>query len=151
MANLIRTSLNAILAIIQNDTGAILAALPTPRSPFTQFGFAFTGISMNPPGAWVMPRSTEVGDDGNLLPQVDQITVKLAIVGSDPEDIADQTLDYVKAVDQALRDAAVAEIDPTILHLHPQLHDYGPLYEHAAGFGKFPEIHVVVERVEVDQ
>jgi hypothetical protein len=141
-------ALDSIEGILQTDTEALLAAMPTPRDPFREFKRAFSGIMLNPPTVWSMPRMTTIGEEGQFLEQVHLVTVKFGITGSDPDLITDAALDYMRAIDLALRNATVAELDPTILHLHPQQHDYGPLYADGKGFARFPELHVVVESVE---
>jgi hypothetical protein len=149
--NFIRTSLDVVQQIIQKDTADRLQEMDTPRVPFAEVARAFTGMMKNPPAAWVMPRMTDLPDnDGNLIPEQDLVTVKLGVAGSDAESVEDAALDYVRAVDEALRAAAVAELDPTILHLRVRQHDYGPLWQKEGGFARFPELHLVIDRLEVE-
>jgi hypothetical protein len=148
--NFIRTALDVVQTIIERDTPALLAAMNKPRDPFRQVGRAYTGQLPNPPAAWVMPRTTAFASEGQLISQADLITVKIGIVGAEPEAIADAALDYVKAVDLALRNAAAGELDATVMRIYVVQHDYGPLFGGAAGgFARFPEVHLQVERVEV--
>jgi hypothetical protein len=145
----IRKSLDVVASILKADTAAILQAMETPRDPLRGVGRAFTGLMPAAPYAWVMPRSTAFDDTTNPETQQDLVTVKIGITGGDPEAVAEAALDYVAAVDRALRDADYTELDPTILHLHVHVHDYGPLFEGKGAFARFPEIHLEVTRVEV--
>lgn len=148
--NYISTSLKMVQAIIANDTAALLAAMETARAPFTSVGFAFTGMLKNPPQAWVMPHQTAFDPEGQRQEQSDLVTVKLGIVAGEPELLVASVLDYVAAVDTALRNATVSELDPSVLRLFVQMHDYGPLFSgEKGGFAVFPEMHLVVERLEV--
>jgi len=147
MAEHISTSIRVLKAILVNDTPTILSGMT--RAPFTGVGTFFSGMMPSPPYAWVQPRSTEFDDETQVETQRDQVTVKIGISGSDPEAIAAAALDYVAAVDQAIRDAADAELDPTITHLHIQAHDYGLLYVDKGGFARYPEIHLEITRREV--
>ena len=60
-------------------------------------------------------------------------------------------LPILKAVSLALHEQPIGQIDGTILRLHVQSHDYGPLYESGKGFVRLPEIHLVIDRLEVLQ
>lgn len=153
MANpqFILIALNCIQSILENDTAELLANMATPRDAFREFKWAFTGMMVNPPTVWIMPRTTQISDEGQLIEQVHLVTVRIGLMGGDPEDIAHAAVDYMTAVDLALRNAAVSELDETILHLHPQEHDYGPLFQGNGGFAKFPELHVAVESVELPE
>jgi hypothetical protein len=149
MGRYIGTSIDVVRAILEADTPRPLAAMATPREPLRGIGRVFTGLMPAAPYAWVMPRTTTFDDSTEPETEYDLVTVKLGVTGGDPEALIEAALDYVSAVDEALRDAQTEELDETILHLHVHAHDYGPVYELKGAFARFPEIHLEVTRREV--
>lgn len=149
MANLrfIRAALEAVTAVLKADTPGILQGMQ--RDPFAYFGRAFVGIVPAPPSVWVMPRTTAIAPEGWSPKQQDLVTVKIGVVGGEPELVVDAALDYVLAVTLAVWDRAVEQTDNTILRVHVQSQDYGPLYESGKSFARFPEVHLVIDRQEV--
>ena len=149
LANYIDPVLDAVIAVLQNYTPGLLAANCTPRAPFNSIGREFVGIMPSPPQAWVMPVRTEIRDQENTLPQQSVVTVKIGIVGAEPETLVDMALDYVRAVSNAVLMADPAnDWGPNIIRVHPQVQDYGPLYERGTTFARFPEVHLVVTHEE---
>jgi len=154
MADYIGPVLDAVIAVLQKYTPDLLTALSdsndTPRAPFTLIGREFIGILPSPPQAWVMPVRTEIRDQENTLPQQSVVTVKIGIVGGEPEAMVDMALDYVRAVSDAVLMADPAnDWGANIIRVHPQVHDYGPLYERGTTFARFPEVHLVVTHEEL--
>ena len=148
MAQYMRTALDVVQSILISDTPALLAAMTTPRDPFTSVGRAFVGLAPAPPQCWVMPQRTTPKTEGTIVASASEITVKAGIVGAEPEMVADAAIDYINAIDMALRDALPQEFDFTVLRIHIQEHDYGPLYERGKTFARFPEAHLVVHMEE---
>ena len=148
MAQYMRTALDVVQSILINDTPALLAAMTTPRDPFTSVGRAFVGLAPAPPQCWVMPQRTTPKTEGTIVASSSEITVKAGIVGAEPEMVAEAALDYINAIDMALRDVAPQALNVAVLRICIQEHDYGPLYERGKTFARFPEAHVIVHMEE---
>lgn len=143
MADFIRTAIERVKQQLEHTTPELLTAAGV--TPFRKFGYVFTGVSPNPPELWVEPRRTQFDPEGQLQNQQHELVIKLAVMGSSPEQIAEAALVYVKACDDAL---STIQFDQTMLRVFIAEHDYGPLYSLGGGFARFPELHVVVETIE---
>ena len=150
MANYVRPVVDAVAAVLEKYTPALLAAMETPRDPFREYLRAFTGQLKNPPAVWVMPGRTAIDPEATVLRQQSVITVRIGVTGSEPEDLMDAALDYVRAVSDAVLVASGgADWGQDILRVFPEVHDYGPLYTQGKAFARFPEVHLVADHAEL--
>lgn len=137
----------AAISILETYTPALLAA--AARDPFAEYGRAFTGVVANTPAVYVMPvRTSFDADIQGCFGELHQITIKFAVTGSDPEDLADAALAYMKAIDEAIQQATGADWGTAASRVFIQGHDYGPLYERGGSYAKFPELELIVEAQE---
>jgi hypothetical protein len=150
MADYIRPVLAAIASVLQKYTPGLLAQMTPPRGPFLDYLRAFTGQVKNPPSVWVMPGQTQLAEEGTTLSQQSLVTVKIGVLGSEPEDVMDAAQDYVRAVSDAILMADPAnDWGANILKVFPQVHHYGPLFEQGRTFARFPEVHLSVSHEDV--
>jgi len=149
MANYLRPVLDAVQAVLEKYTPGLLAALNRP--PFVEFLRVFTGQLKNPPTAWIMPRRTAIAEEPTALEQKSEVMVKIGVLGSEPEEVVEASLDYVKAVtDAVLMADPAADWGINILRVHPQIQDYGPLQDQGRTFARFPEVHLIIDHAETE-
>jgi hypothetical protein len=127
-------------------TGQFLAQ--RDRAAFNSFDRIFVGIALNAPQLWVMGMRTVLAEEGSMVAQVHEVTVQLAVMAGEPELAKAAAVDYVWAVDQALRYPA-APWDIRVTRVFVQSHEYGPVYTKGQSFTRFPEVKVAVLMQEV--
>lgn len=117
---------------------------------FRDVGQAWTGNPPNFPCCFVRPERTLFDpDQQQARSQVHHFTVKIGVLGGDPEDVIADSLAMVKAVDEALTASDPAQW-PSVRWLWIAGHHYGPLFERAGGgISRFPEIDLLVEVTEL--
>ncbi|MDE2097864.1 MAG: hypothetical protein KGL39_11495 [Patescibacteria group bacterium] len=148
MAFYIAPIVAAVIGILQKYTPDALSGAGVPS--FTGFGMLFTGTTMNPPEAWVMPVRTPIEDDEHTYAETHIITIKFSVTGTEPDQIATAAMVYMKAISDALQAAQPSDWGAVIpLHTHVFEHDYGPTFSKDGVTAKFPEAHVQVEVQEV--
>ncbi len=150
MAEYIKPVIDAVLAALE---ARVPAALPTDREPIVEYGRQFTGIIANMPALYVMPRRTLFDPDAQGIENMaHELQITLAVSGSQPGDVTDAAMAYVKAVHDAIKAAdAAREITVTggqVNRVFVVSHDYGPLFEKGGGLARFPEIDLLVEVAE---
>src|SRR6185437_1556739 len=98
LSDLIQPVLQRIVALLHD------MEMPDGLDPFRTVGMAWTGILVNPPGAWVLPVRTAFRDEGEgtTRSQIHSVTIRLGIVGDEPEKLTNRVLRYVQAVDAAI-------------------------------------------------
>jgi hypothetical protein len=131
--------------------------LPTDQEPVTEFGRQFTGVTVSFPAVYVMPLRTVFDEDAqNYVHQAHQIQIKLAVSGSQPGDVTDAAMTYIKAVHLAIAQAdaagefADAVTAGQVLRVFVSAHDYGPLFDRGSVLARFPEIELLVEVAEAE-
>jgi hypothetical protein len=140
------------LAVITALTPELLGELP----PFATLGKLFTGAVVNFPGVWVMPVRTAIGDEGTgKIDEVHQVTVKVAVSASDPEELPGLAMAYVKACTLAIEHTSPAEWDAAltgggVLHVHVSGHNYGVAFERGGTFAMLPDLYVEFEVSELE-
>jgi len=139
-----------ILAVLQAHTPALLGSLPG----FETYKKHFTGVVENWPAVWVMPVRSEFDPEvtGHSA-QRHLITIKLAISGSEPNELAEQAMAYMQVIHLALAASWPGEWCTTlaagqVLGLRVRSHDYGPLWEQGQMLARFPEMEVAVDTAE---
>ena len=111
MADFIQVAVDGVMALIQTYTPALLAAMATPRTPFTSIGRAYVAQLPNPPQCWVIPSRITFDDEGQgTRREACEVRVKLGISSASPEDLVRTALDYVRAIDGALSSARPADV-----------------------------------------
>ncbi len=150
MADYVKPVIDAVLAALEKR---MPAALPVDREPVREFGRQFTGIVGNMPAVYVMPRRTLFDPDTQgVANMAHEIQITLAVGGSEPGQVTDAAMVYVRAVHQAILEAdAAREITVTggqVNRVYIASHDYGPLWEKGGGLARFPEIELIVEAME---
>jgi hypothetical protein len=152
MAEFVGPVVDRALAILQARTPALLAA--AGQRAFQDLGRQFTGIAVNFPSVWVMPIRTEFDAEGSTRHQAHALTVKFAVEGSSPEDLAAVALAYMKAIDDAFTASDPADWvgaleSGQVQRVFVRAHDYGPLFERGQVMARFPEMDLVVETQEL--
>ena len=150
MAEYIKAAIDAVLAALAKR---MPAALPVDREPIVEYGRQFTGIVANMPALYVMPRRTLFDADAQGVENMaHELQITLAVSGSEPGDVTDAAMIYVRAVHQAIAAAdAAREITVEggqVGRVFVVSHDYGPLFEKGGGLARFPEIDLLVEVAE---
>jgi hypothetical protein len=170
---------NQLIAILQRDQQAALdivnAARPAGRQlkPFAAF-HKEAGTVQNWPAIVLVPQETsfDTNSDDDLRTQSVRFVCAMAITGADPEWLAEDALDTLRAVDMVLSSAALGDfyqalsiahrtvpggvttpLDPNttrVLDLRITRHDLGVLVSRArgAGLARGPQIEFVVEMEE---
>lgn len=144
MSELIEPVLNWMKGIVAG------AGLSDGLRPFAQVKVGFAP-AVNAPAAFVMPAKTQFPNagEGSGRNQTHLLTVRLCIVGSEPEQLTRDCLRYVKSIDAAMEGAPQTGMPPYMLRAFVIEHDYGPLFEGKGGLAYWPEIHCLVEVEEV--
>jgi len=170
---------NQLLAILQRDQQAALdlvnAGRPAGRElkPFTAF-YKEAAPVQNWPALVLVPQeiSFDANSDADLRTQSIRFICAMAITGTDPEWLAEDALDYLRAVDIVLTSAPLGDfstalainhrtvpsgqttpLDPAVsrvLDLRVTRHDLGVLVSRSrsAGLARGPQIEFVVELEE---
>ncbi|MBZ5545367.1 MAG: hypothetical protein LAO07_17075 [Acidobacteriia bacterium] len=170
---------NQLIAILQRDQQAALdivnAARPAGRAlkPFAAF-YKEAGTVQNWPAIVLVAQEVafDANSDADLRTQSIRFICAMAITGTDPEWLAEDALDYLRAVDTVLTSAPLADFclplaidhrtvpDGTTTGLDPDIskvqdlrivrHDLGVLVTRArgAGLARGPQIEFVVEMEE---
>jgi len=145
MAEFIRPVIEKLIGVLAARTPGLLAA----REPFTAIGKQYTGVAVNFPACWVMAVRTEFDPDiQGMLAEAHTLTVKFGVAGTEPDQLAEDAMAYMKAVDQAIT-ASVAAGEWQALRVFVRAHDYGPLWERGNVIARFPELELIVETTEV--
>jgi hypothetical protein len=170
---------NQLIAILQRDQQEALdivsAARPAGRKlkPFTAF-HKEAGTVQNWPAIVLVPQETsfDANSDDDLRTQSVRLVCAMAITGTDPEWLAEDALDYLRAVDMVLTSAPLGDfylalaishrtapggqtspLDSAVsrvLDLRVTRHDLGVLVSRSrgAGLARGPQIEFVVEMEE---
>ncbi len=141
----ISLALDEIRRAVTEGTPGLLASRDLP--PLNAVGGIFVGMTKNPPECWVMPAKTQFGEEGTFINQIHAVNVKVAVVAGEPELVVEAALRYVWAIDEAIR--GWVNWDARVLRVFVREHDYGPVFEHASTFARFPELHLAVQMSEV--
>ena len=150
MALYIAPIIAAIQGILAKYIPDLMATGNTGYPSFMEIGSEFTGIAPNPPQAWVMPVRTSIDDEPNYLAEKHEVSVRFAVIASDPEEIVAAAMVYMKAISDAMAMAQPSDWEAVVpTHTHIFEHDYGPLYERAGVMMRFPECHIEIEVAEV--
>lgn len=169
---------NQLLAILGRDQQAALDIVNTGRpsgralQPFKAFYKEAAPIQNWPALVVIAPETTfDLNSDPDLRTQTVRFICALAITGADPEWLADDALDYVRAVDLVLTSAPLSDfyapldvshrtipdgqtagLDPAvskILDLRITRHDLGTLVTRRAGaLARGPQIEFLIEMEE---
>jgi len=152
MPEFIKPVADAVLAALVKY---LPATIPSGYDQMAEFGKQFTGIVNNSPACFVMPGRTVFNPDAqNYRHQAHDLTVILALTGSETGDVTEAAEVYVAAVDGALAMAWAAGdfagiLTPgNVLGLFVSSHDYGPLRSKDGMLARFPEISLTVETAE---
>ncbi|HWQ55683.1 MAG TPA: hypothetical protein VN442_18495 [Bryobacteraceae bacterium] len=137
--------------ILQARTPALLAA--AQRGEFVDWGHAWTGVFGGIPGVRVSAVRSEFDPESTPCHARHQARIKLAVTGTDPDDVHAAAIAYVKAVHLALAaswpgDWVGTPAGGVTIRLFVMGHDYGPLFEGKGMVVKFPEMDVLVETEE---
>lgn len=166
---------NQLIAILQRDQQAALAIINATRppgrtlNPFAAF-FKEAAPIQNWPALVLVARSTQFdqASDTDLRTETHSFFCAMAISGSDPEWLADDALDYLRAVDMVLSSAPLGDfylplaishrtmpsgqtagLDSTIAKIQDlriTRHDMGALVARRGGtLARGPQIEFVVE------
>ena len=170
---------NQLIAILQRDQqealDAINAARPAGRAlkPFAAF-HKEAGTVQNWPALVLVPQETtfDTQSDDDLRTQSLHFICAMAITGTDPEWLAEDALDYLRAVDVVLTSAPLSDfylglaiahrtvpggqttpLDPTVsrvMDLRVTRHDLGVLVSRSrgAGLARGPQVEFIVEMEE---
>jgi hypothetical protein len=169
---------NQLIAILQRDQQAALdllnAARPAGRelAPFAAF-YKEAGTVQNWPAIVLVPQeiSFDANSDPDLRTQSVRFICAMAITGTDPEWLAEDAMDYLRAVDMLLTsaplgdfysplaidhrtapDGQTAPLDSSVsrvLDLRVTRHDLGMLVNRRGGsLARGPQIEFVVEMEE---
>lgn len=169
---------NQLIAILQRDQQAALAIINTTRppgrtlNPFAAF-FKEASPIQNWPALVLVSRTTQFDQisDADLRTQTHTFFCALAISGTDPEWLADDAMDYLRAVDIVLTSAPLGDfylplaishrtmptgqttgLDSTvskIQDLRITRHDMGALVARRGGaLARGPQIEFVIELEE---
>ncbi len=135
-----------IAPIVAWLVGVVQGVVPAELPGFAEVKQSWTGIALNWPVAAVMPRTS--GFDPEISAgshSQNLLTVKFGVQGMDPDQVAADAMAYMLAIDQAIE---AANWLPQIRRVFVESHDYGALYQKDGAFGKFPELHLLVEVYE---
>ena len=170
---------NQLIAILQRDQQAALDILNATRppgrelKPFTAFHKEVVTVQ-NWPAMVLVPQeiSFDANSDADLRTQSVRFICAMAMTGIDPEWLAEDAMDYLRAVDIVLTSAPLGDfysslainhrtvpdgqttpLDPSVsrvLDLRVTRHDLGALVarSRSAGLARGPQIEFVVEREE---
>jgi len=150
VAEYIKPVIDAVLTALEKR---VPAALPVDREPIREYGRQFSGIVANMPALYVMPRRTLFDPDAQGVENMaHELQITLAVSGTEPGDVTDAAMVYVRAVHQAIA-AADAAREITVMggqvnRVYVVGHDYGPLFAKGGGMARFPEIDLTVEVAE---
>ncbi len=139
-----------ILAVIEERTPALLGS----RDPFATYGKQFNWIVQNFPAVYAMPVRTEFDAEATgAAHQAHQVQIKIAIQGSEPDEIAVEAEAYMRAVHEALAaswpdDWLGTLADGKVQALLVRSHDYGPLFAKDNVLARYPELDLVVMTIE---
>lgn len=152
MADFIRPLVDNAIAILK---AKVAAHLPQNKPDFRQHGRIFTGVVLNFPAVWVQPVRTDFDEDSDhSRHQAHQIKIKIGLSAADPEELAKDALDYVRAVDLALTASEPKSWENklpsgVVMRTWVAAHDYGQVFEAGAGaLARFPELDLIVETEE---
>ena len=146
MADFIRPVLTWLVAVIESDTPALLAA--AQLDAFAEVKQSWTGVAINWPPCSVMPGHSDFDPEGTAVHGAHAFTVKFGVCGDDSDQVAADAIGYMKAIDAAITGAA-ADWLPQMSRVFILRHDYGPLFQKDGSFAKFPELHLEVETQEL--
>ncbi len=170
---------NQLIAILQRDQQEALNILDAGRpagralKPFGAF-HKEAGTVQNWPALVLVPQETafDTNSDADLRTQSVRLVAAMAITGADPEWLAEDALDYLRAVDIVLTSAPLGDfyvalainhrtvpagvtspLDPAtshVLDLRVTRHDLGVLVSRSrgAGLARGPQVEFVVELEE---
>lgn len=170
---------NQLIALLQRDQQEALdvinAARPAGRAlkPFAAF-HKEAGTVQNWPALVLVPQETtfDTQSDDDLRTQSLHFICAMAITGTDPEWLAEDALDYLRAVDTVLTSAPLSDfylalaishrtvpggqttpLDPAVsrvMDLRVTRHDLGVLVSRSrgAGLARGPQVECVVEMEE---
>jgi hypothetical protein len=170
---------NQLIAILQRDQQAALDIVNTARpagralKPFTAF-YKEAGTVQNWPAIVLVAQEVafEADSDADLRTQTLRFICAMAITGTDPEWLAEDALDYLRAVDVVLTSAPLGDFYLPRAHDHPTVpdgatsgldpdvskvqdlrvvrHDLGALVTRArgAGLARGPQLEFVIELEE---
>lgn len=152
MAELIAPIVSTMLSVLQARTPALLASADLP--PIAQWGSEWTGVVLAWPALWAMPIRTQFDPEGSLRHQLHDLTIKIGVQSTTPEQLATLAMAYMQVIDAALdasdpADWAAALTGGEVTRLFVQGHDYGPLYQRGNAMARFPEMTVQIETQEV--
>jgi hypothetical protein len=150
MAELIGPVIERVVWVLGQRTPGLLAA----QVPFAEYRKLWTGHAANLPACWVMPVRTVFAEEGSTLRQAHQVTVKIGVQTSDPEELAELVVAYMRAVHRALEqswpgDWVDAVSGGVVQNLFVREHDYGVVFQGGNMFARFPELDLVVEVEEL--
>jgi len=166
------------IALLERDiAGALALATPPAARPaypaFVSYKKALDNTPVNPPEAIVAVRSSAFSrEDNNYREQVHRLMVRPFLADQDPQFAAQAAYDYIRAIDQVLTSATMADWASQLAIAHPtraagaqtpglasiggkvldvwiESHDYGVLWSGPQGFGVMPTLTAVIEVVEV--
>jgi len=146
VSELIQPILDGFISLLQN-----LQFASDP--PLAEVKYSWTGQLINPPTASVLAGRTlfPAHGEGNLRSMIHQITIRLGIVGSDPEELTQRVMRYVQAVDAAIQALPNTVWGNTIrvTYVYIAEHDYGRMWTSGATVAFWPDIHLAVEVEEI--
>lgn len=134
---------DALMALLQAVT---VDDLP----PFGRVELGSTVTLISPPEASVIPLQTAFPDGGasnGSRVQEHFITVRLGLVGSDPEQLTRDALAYVRAVDAAI--SSYTDWPDSRLNVFVASHNYGVMFKGDRGVAYWPELQVQVSAEEL--
>ncbi|HEX4311884.1 MAG TPA: hypothetical protein VHZ25_17775 [Acidobacteriaceae bacterium] len=146
MSELIKPILDRFALLLNTMT------MPNGLTPFATIGRAWTGLLVNPPGAWVMPGRTAFPNqgEGTTRSQIHAITIRLGLTGADPEELTARALAYVQAVDAAIEELLDVSWPDFVKYVYVVEHDYGSMWTKGQGsVAMWPDIHCQVEVEEL--
>lgn len=152
MAEFIKPIVENALAVLQSRTPALLQA--ESLAEFEHYGKQFTGVVQNFPAVWVMPVRTVLDPDAQgYRHEAHQVQIKLAVHGSEPDDVTAAAMDYMAVINRAIEasdpgDWQGVSQGANVLRVFVQGHDYGPLFERRGMLARFPELELIVEVAE---
>jgi len=146
VAEFIKPIVENVLAVLKDRTPGELGA----REPFVEYGTQFTGVVTGFPALWVMPvRSEFDAESQGYMHEAHQITVTFGVTGSEPGEVTDAAMAYMKAIDAAIQASWPADGSGLgVMRIFVRSHDYGPLLNRGGVLARFPELDLVVETAE---
>lgn len=165
------------IALLERDfAGAIALQTPPPTRKypaFQEYRKNLVAVAINTPSIVVAARQTTFlrPDDLGTRPQEHKILLRPEIEDQDPQFVAAAAYDYLRAVDQVMTSATLADWEQPLAITHPTApsaetvglaatgghvldvfvedHDYGVLWETPKGFGMRPGLTLAVTVEEI--